>query len=143
LFNLGSFEACLQAIQAGGPLYDLATQSDHASLYGGHDAQVCAHGIGGMALCLSGRMLPAAERIEQGIESARLRDDPGSLAHALDFATLFYRMCEDTDKTIQNANALTDCATEHGFADYELRARAFRGWAMARAGDVETGLPEM
>ena len=143
MFNLGSLEACLQAIQVGEPLYELATQSDHASLYGGHDAQVCAHGIGGVALCLSGRMLPAAERIEQGIESARLRDDPGSLAHALDFATLFCRMCEDTDKAIQNANALTDCATEHGFADYELRARAFRGWAMARAGDVETGLPEM
>ena len=143
LFNLGKLEPCLQAIETGEPLYDLTTQRDHASLYGGHDAQVCAHGIGGVALCLSGRLRLAADRIKRGVEGAKSLGDPASLAHALDYAALFHRMCENATQTKVSANALLDCANQYSFADYELRARAYRGWAIATAGDIEAGLSEL
>lgn len=143
LFNLGKLQRCLDAIQTGEPLYDGAAHRHHASIYGGHDPQVCAHGVGAVALCLSGWPQQGEERIRQGIEHARSLDHPGSLAHALDFSTTFYRICDDAAQTLDSAQELVRYGAEHAFADYEIRGRAFRGWATAKLGDGEAGLDEL
>ena len=142
-FNLGNLTTCLEYIEIGECLYDTEAHRDHASRYGGHDPQVCAHGIGAVALCLRGFPDQAAKRISRAIGAAEKLEDPGSLAHALDFAATFDRMCDDPERTLARAEALSACAAEHGFADYEVRGRAFRGWALARLGRGEEGLAEL
>jgi ribosomal protein S12 methylthiotransferase accessory factor len=52
-------------------------------------------------------------------------------------------MCDDPGRTLERAQALVACGVEHGFADYEVRGRAFRGWALARLGKGEEGLSEL
>jgi len=143
LFNLGKFKACLEAIAVGDSLYDSEAHCDHASVYGGHDPQVCAHGIGAVALCLRGCPDQGATRIGKALGLANKMGHPGSLAHALDFAATFERMCERPDRVLEHAHAMTACSNRHEFADYEIRARAFRGWAIARHGDIDTGLAEL
>lgn len=142
-FNLGNLTSCLEYIEIGECLYDADAHRDHAALYGGHDPQVCAHGIGAVALCLRGFPDQASARITRAIDSARELKHPGSLAHALDFAVTFDRMCDDPGRTLERAQALVACGAEHGFADYEVRGRAFRGWALARLGKSEEGLSEL
>lgn len=142
-FNLGNLTSCLEYIEIGECLYDAEAHREHASLYGGHDPQVCAHGIGAVALCLRGFPDQAAKRVARAIESAEKLSHPGSLAHALDFAATFERMCDDPARTRERAEALVACAAEHGFADYEVRGRAFRGWSLARLGEGQEGLAEL
>jgi predicted ATPase len=142
-FNLGNLTSCLEYIEIGECLYDADDHRDHAALYGGHDPQVCAHGIGAVALCLRGFPDQASDRIERAIDAARELKQPGSLAHALDFAVTFDRMCDDPGRTLERAQALVACGAEHEFADYEVRGRAFRGWALARLGKVGEGLSEL
>jgi class 3 adenylate cyclase/predicted ATPase len=143
LFNLGQLTPCLDSIAIGESLYDAKAHRNHASLYGGHDPQVCAHGIGAVAMCLRGFPVQASERIEQAIACAEKLAHPGSLAHALDFAATFDRMCDLPERTRERAEALTACGAQHEFADYEVRGRAFRGWALARLGHVDEGLAEL
>jgi class 3 adenylate cyclase/predicted ATPase len=143
LFNLGELTACLDSIAVGESLYDAHAHRDHASLYGGHDPQVCAHGIGAVALCLRGFPDQASNRIERAIDFARKLGHPGSLAHALDFAATFDRMCDHPDRTLERAEALVACGVQHEFADYEVRGRTFRGWALARLGSGDEGLAEL
>ena len=143
LFNLGELTSCLESIAIGESLYDAHAHREHSSLYGGHDPQVCAHGIGAAALCLRGFPDQASKRIELALDFARKLNHPGSLAHALDFAATFDRMCDQPGRTLERAEALAACGAQHGFADYEVRGRAFRGWALARLGKVEEGLAEL
>jgi hypothetical protein len=79
LFNLGDLTSCLESITIGESLYDAHAHRDHSSLYGGHDPQVCAHGIGAVALCLRGFPDQASKRIEQAIDYAEKLNHPGSL----------------------------------------------------------------
>jgi class 3 adenylate cyclase/predicted ATPase len=143
LFNLGQLSACLDSIAIGEKLYDVDAHRDHASLYGGHDPQVCAHGVGAVAMCLRGFPDQAAERIERAITSAKRLVHPGSLAHALDWAATFDRMCDRPERTLERAKALTAFGVQHEFADYAARGRVFRGWALARLGSPEDGLAEL
>jgi len=143
LFNLGNLTACLESIGIGESLYDAHAHREHSSLYGGHDPQVCAHGIGAVALCLRGFPDQASERIESALAFAKKLNHPGSLAHALDFAATFDRMCDQPARTLERAEALAACGAQHGFADYEVRGRAYRGWALARLGKGEEGLAEL
>lgn len=142
-FNLGNLTSCLEYVEIGECLYDAVAHRDHASLYGGHDPQVCAHGVSAVALCLRGFPDQASERIQRAIDTAHALGHPGSLAHALDFAVTFDRMCDDPERALERAHALAACGAEHEFADYEIRGRAFRGWALARLGKVEEGLSEL
>lgn len=143
LFNLGKLNQCLESLALGESLYDVTVHRDHSSLYGGHDPKVCADGMAALALCLRGFPHQASGRIERAIDFAKKLDHPGSIAHALDFAAVFDRICDRPDRCLESAETLVAYGTGHDFADYEVRGRALRGWALARLGDGKEGLAEL
>ncbi|RLA39109.1 MAG: hypothetical protein DRR42_27705, partial [Gammaproteobacteria bacterium] len=143
LFNMGRLIPCLESIATGESLYDATAHREHSSLYGGHDPQVCAHAFSAIALCLRGSPDQASVHIEWAIDFAKKLGHPGSLAHALDFAATFDRMCDMPKRCLDRADVLKVCGEENVFTDFEIRGHAYHGWALARLGNREEGLEDL
>ena len=87
-------------------LYDRDTQAEHAVLYGGHDAAVCGHGHGAIALWNLGRPDQALASARRGIALATDLGHAPSLAHALWLAGFVHQMRRDAPAALETAERL-------------------------------------
>ena len=141
---LGQPQATHDHVTTGLALYDRATQAEHAVLYGGHDAAVCGHGHGAIALWNLGRPDQALASARHGIALATDLGHVPSLAHALWLAGFVHQMRRDAPAALETAEQLLALASQHDFAVHRVAGRVLRGWARALLGPSESeGLEEM
>ncbi len=88
---------------------------------------------------------PARARLESeaAIALARELSHPFSLAFALAFGAFVEQARGDVSRTRERAEETIAVCREHGFAMYLAVGAMFRGWAVARAGQLDAGIAEM
>jgi class 3 adenylate cyclase/predicted ATPase len=141
---LGQPQATHDHVTTGLALYDRDRQAEHAVLYGGHDAAVCGHGHGAIALWNLGRPDQALTSARRGIALATDLGHAPSLAHALWLAGFVHQMRRDAPAALETAERLLALAGQHDFTVHRAAGRLLRGWARALLGAPESeGLAEM
>jgi predicted ATPase len=139
----GDLKRCCEHIEAGIAIYDHGDYRDHASLYGNHDAKVCAHGSAAQAYWLQGRLDEASAEERMSLAWAWQLRHLGSTIHAMDMALLHQSYRRDHARALRQAEELISFAADRGFADHRAKGQIFRGWAAAMQGDVTDGLQEL
>ncbi|GGE98708.1 adenylate/guanylate cyclase domain-containing protein [Aliidongia dinghuensis] len=139
-YNSGDLDGCLSHIDAGMAIYRSGSYEAHASLYGNHDARVCAHGELAQVYWMQGRTSAALIEEQSSVEAAASLGHLGSIIHAKDMALLHRVYRGDHADVWQMANELIRFASDHGFSDHRAKGLIFRGWAAAHLGDTTSGL---
>ena len=142
-YNAGDLRGCQDHIAAGMALYATGEYSDHAALYGNHDAQVCAHGELAQVHWMQGRLGQAAAQERHSLGAARALGHLGSAVHAMDMALLHRSYRRDHAGVAKLAEELIAFTADHGLADHRAKGLLFRGWATAMTGDAQRGIEAM
>jgi predicted ATPase len=96
-----------------------------------------------VALWLLGYPDQAARSVRDGLDLAATLLHPPSLGHALMWAGIVHYLRRDVPMTLDFGERLIALGNEHGLQLYQAVGRIIRGWALAMAGRVEEGLPEL
>ncbi len=139
-FGVADFPACRTHIEEGLAIYDAADYRHHATLYGSHDAKVCAHSEKALLLWLQGLPGQALEEERKAISWARELGHDGSLSHVAEGAANHHAYRRDIPKVVEHAETLIRLGEEQGFADCLSKGRIFLGWATTLTGDTATGV---
>jgi predicted ATPase len=143
-FYLGNLKSCIEHARKGIELYDVAKHSQHAFIYGGHDPGVCCRGTAAECLWYLGYLDQALQNAKDAVRLARQLGHPFSELQALlSQAPLHFERC-DIEATRRDAEAVIRLCADHDIAPhYAAEGRAFRGWAIARAGDINAGIGQI
>lgn len=143
LYMLGAHEECCRHVDAGLQAYDPEQHRAHASIYGGHDARVCALGERALAFWLMGRVDEAVGEVRAALAWAEELSHVGSRVHALDYALVLHKFRRDTAEVSRWAEVLLAYATRQNLRDHLAKGAFFRGWARTLRGDPAGGLEAM
>ena len=143
LYMLGAHRECCRQADAGLALYEPNRDSSHATLYGGHDARVCALGESALSHWILGQPRLAAELAQAALAWAAEIAHVGSRAHAMDYALVLHKFRRDIEAVYEQARELEAFAVEQNLRVHRAKGAFFRGWARALREDVTAGLEEM
>ncbi len=133
-------DTCCEHIEAGLEIYDRHDFRHHASLYGNHDAKVCAHGERAQVYWMQGRVAEALAEEGRSVAWAEQIDHLGSLAHAWDMRLLHRIYRRDYARVLVLANDFLGFVSDRDLAEARSKGLIYHGWAMAMQGDVARGL---
>lgn len=139
-FHLGDHRACLAHVEAGIALYGDRDYRAHAARYGGHDPRVCALGEAAQSLWLTGSPNRALSQMRQARAWAEDLKQAGSLVHVMDMNLLLLRYRCEPEAAAEQADELSAFAEANEFPEYLAKAKAFKGWSMAKCGQAEEGI---
>jgi DNA-binding winged helix-turn-helix (wHTH) protein/predicted ATPase len=132
-------EACSHAAE-GLALYKADRDAPVATIYGSHDAGVCARYFRARALALLGRLDEAVRTADEGVEAARSLNDPFSLALAHVFASSVHEARRDVGGVKMHAEAAVTIARAEDFRLMCAWAAPLQGWAAVHEGHYQEGL---
>jgi class 3 adenylate cyclase/predicted ATPase len=135
----GRFPAAREHIEAGMQLYDEQRHERHRYLYMVHDPAVCALSIEAPVQWLLGYPHQATRVEGEAIELARRLRHAPSLAHGLWFAGEAQVLRDDVAAVAATASELLELCEEHKLPHVRATGLMFRGWALARCGEVAEG----
>lgn len=139
-FELGDLDGCVRHVREGMAIYGQGDYRGHASLYGNHDARVCAHGELAQVHWMQGRLTEGVAEEARSLEWAASLGHLGSRVHAMDMALLHRSFRRDHRAVLSLADELIAFTAGHGLSDHRSKGLIFRGWATAMAGDTHRGL---
>jgi class 3 adenylate cyclase/predicted ATPase len=142
-FNAGDFAGSAAHIDGGLRIYETGDYRSHASLYGNHDAKVCAHGERSLIFWLEGNLDGALDEERRSLAWAQEIAHAGSRSHAMDFALMHRVYRRDAKRVLSLADEIIRFSEDQGFSDPEAKGIIFRGWAKTLLGDVSGGLREV
>jgi DNA-binding winged helix-turn-helix (wHTH) protein/predicted ATPase len=143
LLSVGEFEAAHDHATRGIALYDVETHAPLASIYGNHDAGVCARLSDAWALLLLGFPDHARDAVYDAIALAEHLGHPFNLALAHLRAAIIHQERREPDAVRARADTATALAREHGFRLVSGRATGLLGWVVAIEGRQEDGIAEL
>lgn len=140
LYCVGALAECQQHAETGLRIYASGDFTDHARLYGNHDARVCAHGE--LAELFWQRGLPAEALAQEqaAVDWSHELRHVGSIVHGMDYQLMHRAMRRDLPEVYALGQELARFTAEHGFADHHAKSLIFRGWALALAENPAEGL---
>ena len=136
----GELEAALHHVEQGVAIYRPAEHGTLAIGYGGHDPGVCARAHASQPLWLSGYADKAFRSSQQSLSLAQELSHTPSITHALFHDAWLHQFRRDERAAGDQAAALIAKATDQGQAMYIAIGKVFQGWALAVAGQTETGI---
>jgi predicted ATPase len=139
-YFVGHLRACCEHIAAGLAIYGAHDFRQQASLYGNHDAKVCAYGELAQVCWMQGRPLRAQEAERLSMHWAETLGHLGSQIHARDMRLLHRVYRRDFEAVFAQAGELLSVTAEHDLADHRAKGLIFRGWATALRTDTAAGL---
>ena len=142
-FRLGKFSKCLHHAEQGIALFDVKEHGWHATLYGGHDAGVCAYNHAALSAWFLGHADQAVEYARSGVALAEELAQPFSEALAKFFSAQLYRYRGEPREAQAYAEGSLDVSRSHGFAQLEASAEVVLGWAVAQLGNKKEGIATM
>jgi predicted ATPase len=139
LHNQGDLKGSAQHIRQGLAIYREQEHGSHASLYGNHDAKVCAHAHHALGLWQRGLTRAAEIEEAQSLAWAEHLGHVGSILHALEEAMVHRAYRRNPEEVRAVADRLRILAEKQGYDHYGNRCRIFHGWSMAMTEDAGTG----
>jgi predicted ATPase/class 3 adenylate cyclase len=135
-FNAGDFTSSAAHIESGLRIYESGDYRTHASLYGNHDAKVCAHGERALIFWLTGDPDRALDEERRSKAWADTIGHAGSRSHAMEYALIHRVYRRDARRVLALADDIIRFAEDQGFSDPEAKGLIFRGWAKTVLGDA-------
>ena len=142
-FQMGELARSIANAREGLALYEAGAAEGPGTLYGGHDAKVCALGEIALAEWLRGAGDAAVRHADGAIEHATRLRHLGSLLHALDIAVMLHHYRRAGPDAAAVARRLLALAAEHDLEDYRAKAEIFLGWVEIDAGRAAEGLERL
>ncbi|PDQ19099.1 hypothetical protein CN311_21335 [Mesorhizobium sanjuanii] len=142
-FNRGSHDGCIEAVDAGLPLYDVEQGHANATRFGGHDAKVCGLAHRALSLWFSGRSTSALAFMAQARQWAKHTGHASSIAHALINEAMLHSYRRDFGSlraVIADLRRLTEI---HHLPSLRVSAQIFEGWCDGNAGEIKRGKDKM
>lgn len=140
-FALGAFDEVVRHA-AIDDLYDPERHPRQLSLFGGHDARVCAENFAGIAEWALGRDATGLERHRRGVAHAERLDHPFSLMLACLRCAVLHCLRRDPDEAARFAERTLEMAERHRFPLGIALGTLCRGWSRGQR-DPDAALPEM
>lgn len=141
-FSMGNPVQSLQEIQQGLAHYP-ANKPTGITEFGGHDAKVCAHAIGGLVNWLAGYPQEALVCSRQAMLRAQELQHAASLVHALDCAITLAMFQRNPKLLLQHAKHMQALCDQHGLSEFKARVRINTGWAKVVLGTAQQGVELM
>jgi len=94
-------------------------------------------------LWLLGYPHQALQRIREALTLAGSLADPPSQAVALGQAAVFYQRCQDQHAALDSATLLLTLAEKHNLPSRRAGGMIYRGWALAKGGQVQEGVAQL
>jgi class 3 adenylate cyclase/tetratricopeptide (TPR) repeat protein len=142
-FFRGDVRGCLTDGAEGVRLYDAERHKRLAAEFGGHDAGVCALGVGGLGYAQAGRPRKAADSIQRSIELADSLNQPASRTHALMNAMMAHQVIGDHEAVLRLAQQMIEIAERLKLAPPRSVAVFMSGWATASGDELARGHEQM
>jgi adenylate cyclase len=142
LFCRGALEESLTHLETGAKLYDPSLR-DALGFRLGQDPGVACLSYGALTLWALGHPDAAMRRSQEAIELADALAHPFSRAYALSLAAQVAQLRGDAEATMALSERAIAISREQGFAVWLASPTIFRGWARAKAGELESGIEEM
>jgi class 3 adenylate cyclase/predicted ATPase len=143
LLYLGDWSNGLEHAQQGMSLYQEDQHHGMSAVYGGHDAGVCALGLGAMFLWLLGRSEEAWETSRKAVALGQHLPHAGSRIHAFEFASVLRQFRREPDEVLKYCEEAQDIAEVAGIARHVAAANLFRAWALATQRHSDRTLPSV
>jgi predicted ATPase len=138
-FYLGHIQSCCDHIRDGLAEYDSENHLAEASLYGGHDAKVCALGELALSEWLLGKMDTSVSSMAKSMSWAKQSGHTGSIAHALDICLMLRVYADEYEAMKVEAEELISFAEKHKSPDHLAKGYIYHGWATANLGNERSG----
>jgi class 3 adenylate cyclase/predicted ATPase len=123
-------------------VYDPAQHARLAEIYG-HDLGVAALSFLALNHWVSGRPARSLEATERALALARRINQPASLCFAMVLNQSCLTLANDAQTILRRADECIALSSENGFSYWLSAARIYRGWALARLGQPETGIADL
>jgi predicted ATPase len=136
----GDFATAYKHVEQCLSLYDERRHRHHAFHYIGHNPAVCAHALGAIMAWVLGHPERAAQHAERAVQLARRLEHAPTLAHALWFVCAYHILRADVAAALTTSTETLALCEEHQLAQPKAAGMLFRGWALARVGEIEEGL---
>jgi predicted ATPase len=138
-FYLGKHQSCIQAVDAGLPLYGAGRGGENFTLFGGHDAKVCALSHRGLSEWLTGRATSALKSMNEARQWASQTRHVGSIAHALYNAAMLSCYRRDFASLLGAIAELRPLTAKHKLRSLAAAADIFEGWCEGNIGQPQRG----
>ncbi|HEV8718957.1 MAG TPA: adenylate/guanylate cyclase domain-containing protein [Candidatus Binatia bacterium] len=139
LYYLGEFTSAYAHLEQGIALYDPQQHRSHAFLYG-TDTGVLFLSRAAHVLWMLGYPDQAVKKSQEALALAQELAHPNTLAAALVFASWFYQLCREGQRTKERAEAAITLSTEQGLPFWLAAGESYRGWSLAEEGQGEEGI---
>ncbi|MDI7862218.1 AAA family ATPase [Rhizobiaceae bacterium n13] len=138
-FNLGRHKETQHAITTGLALYDERSAETARTLFGGHDAKVCALGQLALSLWITGETQQSDEALADMVGFVDRISHVASKAHSLDTEAVsaFYR--NDYDHLAAVTKRMGEFAETHEMQSLFGLSLLFSGWAEAHLHNLAAG----
>nr|WP_307235007.1 AAA family ATPase [Pararhizobium capsulatum] len=138
-FNLGRHRETQAAIEAGLAFYDESAARTGRTLFGGHDAKVCALGQLALSLWLTGDVAGSDAALSDMISFVDRISHTPSKAHSLDTEAVsaFYR--DDYEGLSEVAASMAGLSRQHDMPSLFGLSQLFGGWADVHRGKLADG----
>ncbi|RZI42957.1 hypothetical protein EGT07_08845 [Herbaspirillum sp. HC18] len=135
-YSLARFAEACRHMEDARRLYRPELDSKMLSLFGEHSF-VSILLFGAWALWTLGRSEQALEAAGLAISIAQRVNHPQTLGFAYCFTGILHRLRGEPNKVREFACALSDLATKHGFAFWQVTSDCLLGWAQAAEGEAQ------
>lgn len=123
-------------------VYDPTRHARLAEIYG-HDLGVAALSFLALNHWVSGRPARSLEATERALALARRINQPSSLCFALVLNLSCLALANDAQTMLRRAEECMTLSSDNGFAYWLSAGRIYRGWALSRLGQPETGIADL
>jgi tetratricopeptide (TPR) repeat protein len=142
LLAMGQTDGALTHLERGRALYDSSAHDALAYSFG-QEPGMAVTVMFAVGLQIVGRADEARQVCAEALNLARQTSHANSRCYVLYFASLCTQCGGDRDQTRSLADEALRVAEDQGLALWIGWSRIMRGWALADAGDLDTGLAEM
>ncbi|MEM7271358.1 MAG: hypothetical protein AAF401_19150, partial [Pseudomonadota bacterium] len=142
-YQIGDLNETIEHARVGLNLYQPGPAAEHGTLFGGHDAKVCALGEIALAEWLRGAGDRAKAEMDHSLDHAEGLGHLGSILHGLDIAATLHCHRRDPADTEAVAERLAELGTGRDLEEYQAKGHFFLGWVQAEQGDLIGGLRRM
>jgi predicted ATPase len=142
-FFRGDVTTALNDSREGIERYDPEQHSWMGPVFGGHDPGVCAYGVQGINLCLSGLTGEGRKFIEQALSLAETLKHPHTLVFVLTNVTVVDQLVGDYESVHRVGQRVIEISEKYNFPPQRAHGLMLCGWADAVGNHSAAGLELM
>jgi predicted ATPase len=142
LFWLGEFMTSRSHLEQALAYFNPNQRSTHLKLYTQDPEVICLSRLA-LGLWYLGHPDQAVQKMQEGLTLAHAWSHPFSLAYILYFSAILHCHRRDIQATLEQAEAAVKLCSKQQLGFWLPQGMIVYGWALAKQGEIETGMAQM